>query len=151
MPLGLAPSRHQGPFQLGILLLIYQLVSQVGVYTLPPATLGLILLQVELFLGYVDLSAVWGGGGDRMALCLQAKAVYERAELQRVFLAPLLHSSDLHLYYNMVSFAYKGRMIEARVGTVRFVFILVVLTALCGGYYVALAFAASGMYYYNRD
>ena len=134
-----ASSSRQGPFQIGILLLLYQLLAQVGLYTLPPVTLGLIALQTGLFLGLVDLG--WGGPA---ALCLQARAVLERQELQRVFLAPLLHGNDLHLYYNMVSFAYKGRALERRVGSAQFAITLGVLAALCGAFYVGLAYIAAG-------
>jgi rhomboid domain-containing protein 1 len=130
----------QSPFQIGILLLLYQLLTQIGLYTLPPVTMILVALQTGLFLGYVDL-----GLGPPSSLCLQARAVLERGELLRVFVAPLLHSSDLHLYYNMVSFAYKGRTIETgRRGSARFAAKLVALTALCGAYYVAIAYLAAG-------
>ena len=132
-------SRQGGPFQIGILLLLYQLLAQIGIYTLPPVTLGLIALQTGLFLGLVDLG--WGGPA---ALCLQARAVLDRQELQRVFLAPLLHGNDLHLYYNMVSFAYKGRALERRVGSAQFAITLGVLAALCGAFYVGLAVIAAG-------
>ena len=137
-----ASSSRQSPFQIGILLLLYQLLAQIGVYTLPPVTLGLIALQTGLFLGLIDL-----GWGHPAALCLQARAILDRAEFQRVFLAPLLHGNDLHLYYNMVSFAYKGRALERRSGSVQFVLTLLVLTALCGAFYVGLAFIASGKFF----
>ena len=139
-----ASSSRQSPFQIGILLLLYQLLAQIGVYTLPPVTLGLIALQTGLFLGLIDL-----GWGHPASLCLQARAILDRAEFQRVFLAPLLHGNDLHLYYNMVSFAYKGRALERRSGSMQFAFTLAVLTALCGAFYVGLAFIAAGKSFQN--
>ena len=59
---------RQAPFGLGIVLLLYQLFVQIGVYTLPPITLCLIALQTGLFLGYFDPG--WGRTAD---VCLHAR------------------------------------------------------------------------------
>lgn len=49
-------------------------------------------------------------------------------------MSPLEHNDDWHLYYNMVSFLWKGRELESRMGSIRYFTVLIsfiVLTSCC--------------------
>ena len=63
----------------------------------------------------------------------------------RCFIAPLEHVSDIHLYYNMVSLAWKGMKLEKsnRYGTLGFIGLLVMFAILTGVVYSVLSYAAA--------
>lgn len=61
----------------------------------------------------------------------------------RLFLAALVHASDTHLYYNLVSLLYKGSLLEGRVGSRRFAGMCVGLTAAAHITMVGLSFLLS--------
>lgn len=44
----------------------------------------------------------------------------------------------MHLYYNMISLLYKGSSLEKRFGTVYFVYLISIFTALTGVAYIGL-------------
>lgn len=43
-------------------------------------------------------------------------------EYHRLFWSALFHASDMHLYYNLSSWLYKGRLLEPRIGSEMFLF-----------------------------
>ena len=103
--------------QIGILLLFYELFAAIGLTQIPPVTLATIALQVCLFMKklgpFLGLWTLWPSS----MLCLNANVMLEHSyQFYRLFTAPLFHGSDLHLYYNMVSFAWKGIRLERRYG-----------------------------------
>ena len=55
------------------------------------------------------------------------KAWFKR-DYKRIIFSAFEHGDDWHLYYNMVSFMWKGRELEERVGALRFILILVTFT-----------------------
>ena len=63
----------------------------------------------------------------------------------RIVIAPLEHVSDIHLYYNMVSFAWKGIKLEKheRYGSFGFIFLILVFAILTGGIYTLLSYIAA--------
>ena len=108
-----------GTMSLGLMLLLFQLISEVGIWTLPPITLVRggktfeiyqidpnspsfslsqvsIAFMISLFTGHIPSI------GTSTQVCLNAEKILYRGEYKRVFLGPLVHASDLHLYYNMV-------------------------------------------------
>ncbi|NWS93639.1 RHBL4 protein, partial [Mionectes macconnelli] len=122
--------RRQGRVNAGLLLLLYQM-SQVGLQNIPPVTLGAIALNVFLFLNPVrPLSEV----------CISVnEAIYKR-NWQRLLLSPFHHADDWHLYYNMISMLWKGIMLEKRLRSVWFAYIIAVFSVLIGVVYVVLEF-----------
>lgn len=57
--------------------------------------------------------------------------------------AAIEHGDDWHLYYNMLSFAFKGQSLERRFGSVKFAYIIAVFTVLTNVVLVALNTIAS--------
>lgn len=70
-------------------------------------------------------------------ICLNI-SVYQNKEWRRLILGALSHGSDMHLYYNMISLLYKGSSLEKRFGTVYFVYLISIFTALTGVVYIGL-------------
>lgn len=131
-------SHRQSPFQLGLLLLLYEILTQVGLAQIPLVTLGLVAWQTALFLGYTPtfFPAIYS---DPMWACLRPSQVIFGGEWHRLWSHAFLHGSDIHLYYNMVSLIWKGRDLERRLGGAHFAYILVCLTFLSGLVHVGMA------------
>lgn len=60
------------------------------------------------------------------------------SDWRRLVLSPLHHVDDLHLYFNMVSFLYKGRRLERELGQEWFIYLLVVFSLLTDLVYLLL-------------
>ncbi len=132
--------------QLGLLLLAYQLLAGIGLTRIPPVTLAAIGLQVGLFLrglaSYLGPWTLW----STSKVCLDASAIIGRHEFYRVFTAPLFHGSDIHLYYNMVSLAWKGIHLERRHGSIIYAAMLMFFAFATGWIYVGLATMAARIF-----
>ncbi|TRY64144.1 hypothetical protein TCAL_06293 [Tigriopus californicus] len=133
-------SRRANPWQLGLVLLLYEILTQVGWTNIPVVTLATLLWQTALFLGYAPtfLPHMYT---DPNRACLRPDRVIFHGEWHRLWSHAFLHASDIHLYYNMLSFIWKGRDLERRYGPVHFAFILVILTCLSGLVHVGVAWA----------
>jgi rhomboid domain-containing protein 1 len=57
-------------------------------------------------------------------------------DLGRLLLGAFFHADDIHLYYNMSSLLWKGRMLEPLVGRRHFAIMLVLFSILCNMLYV---------------
>ena len=129
--------------QIGILLLMYEIFATIGLGRIPPATLASIGIQVGIFLKvlapYLGVWTLW----PTSVVCLNANVIMEQDQFYRIFTAPIFHNSDLHLYYNMVSFAWKGIRLEKRFGSFGFLMLLVLLTGLTGVIYAGLCIAVA--------
>lgn len=123
--------------QVGVLLLLYQLFVQIGLPNLPPVTLVAIALQVGLFTGLINFGWTLG------SVCLSADSILNHQDFARLWMAPLTHGSDIHLYYNMVSLAWKGIILERRFGSAGFILLLIFFTFSTSFVYVFLAQVAS--------
>ena len=119
--------------ELGLLLLGYQLIQNIGLTSLPPVTLVSILLQVAIYLNIVNVPR----------LCISGNAVALDREYVRLVVPAVRHTHDIHLYYNMVSLAWKGLELERRLGSARFLVTLVLLTLSSSVMYVMLAMAGA--------
>jgi rhomboid domain-containing protein 1 len=106
----------------GIILLLAELSRSSH---LPPVTLGVIVLNVLI---YFDIFPVFGLSSDLQSVCVSTHAVLDRGDYMRVLLAPLFHGDDMHLYYNMASFLYKGQQLETLFGSRYFALLLTILT-----------------------
>ncbi|KFV09879.1 Rhomboid-related protein 4 [Pterocles gutturalis] len=122
--------RRQGRVNAGLLLLLYQ-ISQVGLQNIPSVTLGVLALNVFLFLNPVQpLSEV----------CISVKEGFYRRNWQRLLLSPFHHADDWHLYYNMISMLWKGIMLEKKLKSIWFAYIIAVFSVLIGIVYMVLEF-----------
>lgn len=120
--------RRQRGVSAGLLLLLYQ-ISQVGLQNIPCVTLGVLVLNIFLFLNPVrPLSEV----------CLSVNEAVHRKNWQRLLLAPFHHADDWHLYYNMISMLWKGIMLERKLKSIWFAYIIAVFSLLIGVVYMVL-------------
>jgi len=122
--------------EVGLLLLGYQLLQNIGINNIPPVTLVAIISQIAIYLQFLVVPR----------LCISGESVYHHGELHRLIIPALRHTHDIHLYYNMVSLAWKGISLERRFGSVKFFISLVILTVLSSAVYVALALIASEVF-----
>nr|CAD7403928.1 unnamed protein product [Timema poppensis] len=71
-------------------------------------------------------------------ICISAESILKEHDYKRLFVSPLEHGDDLHLYYNMISFLVKGRSLETRYGSPNFALLLAILSTLTSFMYVGL-------------
>ncbi|XP_076041489.1 rhomboid-related protein 4-like [Oratosquilla oratoria] len=116
---------------LGVMLLANQL-KRVGLDQIPPITLSAIIGQAALFLGLIP--APW----ERHEVCLSGESILVQKDYKRLVLSAIEHADDLHLYHNMVSFIFKGRTLESRYGSRKFLVLLLIFTLATSSMYVAL-------------
>ncbi|XP_069017585.1 rhomboid-related protein 4 [Embiotoca jacksoni] len=114
--------------QLGLLLLASQ-VFQFGVDNVPPVTLGVLALNAYLYLF---------PAAPLMQTCISVQQAYWLNDWRRLLLSPLHHVDDWHLYFNMVSFLWKGTRLERQLGGPWFFYLLSVLSLLTGLVYLVL-------------
>ncbi|NXE72369.1 RHBL4 protein, partial [Cochlearius cochlearius] len=122
--------RRQGRVNAGLLLLLYQ-ISQVGLQNIPSVTLGVLALNIFLFLNPVRALP---------EVCISVKEGFYRKNWQRLLLSPVHHADDWHLYYNMISMLWKGIMLEKKLKSVWFAYIIAVFSVLVGVVYMVLEF-----------
>eukprot|EP00092_Neocalanus_flemingeri_P001620 GFUD01001727.1.p1 GENE.GFUD01001727.1~~GFUD01001727.1.p1 ORF type:complete len:545 (+),score=93.94 GFUD01001727.1:155-1789(+) len=121
--------------ELGLFLLGYQMIQKIGVTNIPPVTLSAIIIQVAIYLQFLVVPR----------LCLSGASIWSDGEYLRLVVPAIRHTHDLHLYYNMVSLAWKGLVLERRVGSVKFLLTLIVLTVMSSTAYVGLALLGSDL------
>ena len=122
---------------LGIGLLVMQ-VMRVGVNNVPPVTLFTMGAQVAIFLRLFQLPFK----SNISDVCVSAFSVWYREEWHRLLYAPFFHLDEWHLYFNMVSYMWKGRSLEPKMGSGYFLYMIAVFTALTSLTNVGLAIAA---------
>ena len=144
---------------LGVLLLALQLFN-VGFDNIPVVTLSSILLQAGIFLKLFDgfLPRVPGA-------CVSVLNVWDYWQWKRLAYAAVVHADDMHLYFNMISFLWKGKSLEPKLGSKYFAYLLIVFSILTNvvllllnfafanylewpGYYQQCAVGFSGLYCY---
>jgi rhomboid domain-containing protein 1 len=103
-------SRRRRSPGIGILLLAAQLM-QTGVHYIPPVTLGVIALNTAIYL------RLFTGLPSIRQACISYAYVWYGQEWKRIIFSPFFHLDDMHLYYNMVSFLWKGMSLEPSLGT----------------------------------
>lgn len=69
---------------------------------------------------------------------MSVQQAYWFSDWRRLVLSPLHHADDWHLYFNMVSFLWKGIRLERRVGGAWFAYLLSVFSLLTGLVYLVL-------------
>ncbi|XP_038549061.1 rhomboid-related protein 4-like isoform X1 [Micropterus salmoides] len=118
----------QRGFQLGLLLLAFQLFQE-GLGNIPAVTLTVLGFNVYLYMF---------PAAPLMKACVSLQYVYKDKDWRRLFLSPLHHVDDWHLYFNMVSFLWKGIRLERRLGGGWFLYLLSVFSLLTGLVYLLL-------------
>uniref|UniRef100_A0A0N5AFU8 Rhomboid domain-containing protein n=1 Tax=Syphacia muris TaxID=451379 RepID=A0A0N5AFU8_9BILA len=111
----------------GVILLAYHLLNSDYI---PPVTLGTILFQIIVFLGFIPALDHF----KIPAMCLLPSRIISQHEWLRLFASLIMHADDMHLYYNMISFLWKGRRLETRFGSRRFFILLMtfcISTSIC--------------------
>ncbi|EZA47701.1 Rhomboid domain-containing protein [Ooceraea biroi] len=126
--------RRQQGLQYGIFLLCMQTVNY-GLEKIPPATLIGIIAQTLLYTGLIQVP--W----NAEEVCISAVKIFKYKDWRSFFLSNFEHGSDMHLYYNMISFMLKGSYLEPIYGTANFVLLLVILSTGCSVMYVTLGYA----------
>jgi rhomboid domain-containing protein 1 len=129
---------HQRSYY-GIVLLLAELSRTSH---LPPVTLTVIALNVAI---YFDIVPLVNLSNDLQNVCISTHAVLDRGEYLRLLLAPLYHGDDMHLYYNMASFLYKGQQLEVLFGSPYFALLLSILTVSSSLLLVVLGQLASSL------
>lgn len=97
-------------------------MCNVKIFRVPPVTLTLIALMTGIHLS-LHASNPW------YSVCIGVESVWYYNDFARLWKAAFFHSDDWHLYYNMVSFLYKGQFLERQVGSKWFLYMLAVFTA----------------------
>ncbi|XP_035536462.1 rhomboid-related protein 4-like [Morone saxatilis] len=118
----------QRGLQLGLVLLAVQLFQE-GLGNIPAVTLSVLGFNVYLYMF---------PAAPLMKACVNLQYVYVSKEWRRLFLSPLHHVDDWHLYFNMVSFVWKGLRLERRLGGAWFLYLLSVFSLLTGLVYLLL-------------
>lgn len=116
---------------IGLLFLIGQLYN-IGFDRIPPVTLSFIGINVAVYLRLLNNLP------SRGKACVSAHHVWFSGDWRRLVLATFYHSDDLHLYFNMASFVWKGISLEKRMGSAKFLYILSVFTLLTNTLLVGL-------------
>ncbi|CAF1984422.1 unnamed protein product [Rotaria magnacalcarata] len=123
----------------GIILLLAELGRSSH---LPPITLVIIILNVLI---YFDIFPLFGLSSDLQSVCVSTHTVLDQGDYMRILLAPFFHGDDMHLYYNMASFLYKGQQLETLFGSQYFALLLAILTLLSSLMLVLLGQLASSL------
>ena len=111
----------------------YQIFKNIGLTKIPPVTLLAILAQVGVYLQFLVVPR----------LCISGASVWYDGDYMRLVVPAFRHTNDIHLYYNMISLAWKGISLERRFGSLRFLITVAILTVLSSVIYVGLALVAS--------
>lgn len=133
---------------MGVMLLLNHVLFQVGIEAIPPVTLLIVLAQACVFLELFELP--WR---DLSGACISVNAVLFKKQWMRIFYGAFEHGDSLHLYYNMISFIWKGMLLEPVLGSAQFAYIIFLFTALCGvvlvGSNYLLGTFIDGSFYYQ--
>lgn len=70
--------------------------------------------------------------------CVSVQHAYWGGDWHRLLFSPFHHMDEWHLYFNMVSFLWKGMNLERRLGTAGFAYLLSVFSLLTGLVYLLL-------------
>lgn len=117
--------------------MLIQIVGQLEkVPNKPPITIFLLFVNIYVhiapyvsFMGY-DLTDISGN-------CLNPQKIVssffnrKNVMIHRMLFSSLIHADDIHLYYNMLSLCWKGINLETRLGSAKFLQLVIVSVLLC--------------------
>lgn len=107
-----------------------------------PTTLGVVIGNLLAYLqpNFGQRSFRWHWP-DIDQVCISAGRVWYYKQWSRLFLSPFFHLDDWHIYYNMVSFVWKGISLERHFGSGYFLYMLAVFSVLSSVVYCGLQIA----------
>ncbi|XP_014230731.1 rhomboid-related protein 4-like [Trichogramma pretiosum] len=126
--------RRQPGLETGLILLALQVIN-FGIDNIPITTLLGVLAQSLLYAGVIKVK--W----NPEDVCISASRIIVNKKWRSLFLSNFEHGSDIHLYYNMVSFVIKGSSLEPIYGSLNFALLLGLFAVGCGSMYVCLGYA----------
>ena len=126
--------RRQPGLQYGLVLLASQAMN-FGIDRIPPMTLIGIAVQSLLYMGVIQVP--W----NPEDVCISALKVIKHKNWRSLIMSNFEHGSDMHLYYNMVSFLLKGSYLEPMYGTINFAILVGMFSLGCSAMYVGLGYA----------
>lgn len=107
----------------GLMLLAAQ-IFQIGTDRIPPITLATVILNVAIYLRLIPfLPSVHGA-------CTSNNLVLSKNQWLRLVYSSFYHLDDMHLYFNMVSFIWKGITLERKLKSRMFLILLVTFSIL---------------------
>lgn len=124
------------------LVLLFLRVMSVGIEYIPPVTLFFLAVNAIIHLDILQLPLL----PSFADACLIPLAVVEYGQYSRLLWSALFHATDMHLYYNLSSWLYKGRLLESRLGSESF--LVATLVSLLGSstLYVAISALAQHLH-----
>ena len=78
--------------------------------SIPPVTLGVIGFIVSVFLKLFSFLA----RARLKDVCISVYHVWDKGDYRRLVVGPIVHADEWHLYYNMASLMWKGKILERR-------------------------------------
>ena len=135
--------RQGGALGLGVFLLASE-VFRTGITNIPPVTLVFLALNSAI---YLRILRVVKHVGDA---CVSFNYVWKMRQWRRLLLASFFHLDDMHLYFNMISFLWKGRTLERRFGSRKF-FIIVTIFAVLSQILLILLNRALAALFWNGE
>ncbi|KFP83685.1 Rhomboid-related protein 4, partial [Acanthisitta chloris] len=127
--------RRQRRVNTGLLLLLYEFY-QVGLHNIPFVTLGVLILNIFLFLNPVrPLDEV----------CISVNEVSYKGSWQYLLLHPVHHLNNWHLCCNMIFMLWMGILLERKIKSLWFAYIIAVFSVLVRVVYMMLEFLLMGI------
>jgi len=100
---------------IGTFLLFLELLN-IGFDQIPPVTLITIIFNTLIYMGMISLVRLDGhvSHADPHEVCIGVEQFNQVGGAWRLVTASFYHASDIHLYYNMISFLWKGIKLEGQ-------------------------------------
>lgn len=117
------PTRRATQGGFGLLLLASQIMS-IGIEHIPPVTLVTVIAQVLIYMQLIPNIP------NLHKACTSNYHVWNRSQWSRLILSSFYHLDDMHLYYNMVSFIWKGKTLERKMKSKKFFIVLTLFSVL---------------------
>jgi rhomboid domain-containing protein 1 len=108
---------------------------------LPPVTLSVIALNILVYLELFHFRLP-----SLASICISANSIIKNRQWLKLILSSIFHVDDWHLYYNMISFSFKGRTLEKRYGSRYFLIILGLFTIMTSLFYVGIELVAYNLF-----
>lgn len=123
---------------LGAILLGMQLVNLFNYFRnneILPVTLGVVGLNVLTYFQPSILHLRWPSLAEA---CVSVQKVWFERQWKRILTAPFFHAGDMHLYFNLASFVWKGISLERKFGSGYFLYMIAVFSVATNLVYLAV-------------
>jgi len=99
-------------------------IIQIGADRIPPVTLATVGLNAAIYMRLLP------GLPTVHEACTSNNNVFNQQQWVRLIFSSFFHLDDMHLYYNMISFIWKGMTLERDLGKKKFFIMLVFFSVL---------------------